>query len=459
MQLILAILTLPFTALARAGRWFTTAPAAVQVAAIVAIFQLLIVILAVAVVWTEGDRAILQAWWSPGKGLSLLALLLLVPWLVHRAARLWFEHQGERWPDVAAAWNAAREQLARQQVSLTQTPVFVVLGSDGGSLERGLFAETTLPLLVRQAPEGDGPLHVHANHDAIFVCLSGCGQAALGTPRTEAGLAEAAATVANPMEERHRATDRLAFACDLLRDARRPLAPVNGVLVVTTLPLDRPADSEAIAFGQAVGEDLATLVRLLGVRPPVTFVAASLQDDPAIKDLLARLSPADRAAAAGAAFPTGLTPTPSQLGDLAANVAGSLMDRLVTLLLDPRRIGDQPANRHLLGMLGRLGLIVNRQMALVLTHAFAPGVHGGAGRDGTPLLAGVAVAAVTPSADKRAFVRGLIERVIALQGELAWTARSLAVDAGARRWARAIGVATLAMVVAAATILWWKATR
>ena len=157
MQSLLKILLLPFTTIAAAMRGFGRASVATRIAWIVALFQFVVVALAVGVVLGAGDRAVLQSWWSPGKAAALLLLVVLVPLLVYQAARLWLEHQGGRWPDIAAAWSAAGDELGRQQISLTDSPLFLVLGSDGGELERALLAESSAPLLVQQSPAGGGP--------------------------------------------------------------------------------------------------------------------------------------------------------------------------------------------------------------------------------------------------------------------------------------------------------------
>jgi len=499
MQSLLTILLLPFTATAAAVRWFGRASVAARIAWIVALFQFVVVVLAVSVVLGAGDRAVLQSWWSPGKALALLLLVVLVPFLVYQAARLWLEHQGGRWPDIAAAWSAAGDELGRQQISLTDSPLFLVLGSDGGELERALLTESSAPLLVQQSPAGGGPLHVFASRDAIFVCFSGAGQTAVTAASIRTTLADGDGPSSGPLagidpetvsdhdaaglesgavavdarrtarssphsrsaKERREAADRLEFACDQLRQARVPLASINGVLVMLPLQVHSPAEADAVRLGQAVGEDLATVTRVLGVRAPVTFVAGVLQDDPAIDDLLPRLDAGKRADACGQPFPLGLPPTAEHLHALAFNAAGSLNDRLAELLLDPRRIAQQPANRHLLAMVGRLRLHVSTQIARVLQQAFSSDLHGGTdGRRGVlPLLAGCYVASISGDAGRRAFGRGLLDRIVQLQGELDWTDESLRAEAWAARTSRLLFGAAIAMVAALVAIAWWRLSR
>ena len=498
MQSLLNILLLPFTAIAAAVRWFGRASVAAKIAWIVALFQFVVVALAASVVLGAGDRAVLQSWWSPGKAAALLLLVVLVPLLVYQAARLWLEHQGGRWPDIAAAWSAAGDELGRQQISLTDSPLFLVLGSDGGELERALLAESSAPLLVQQSPAGGGPLHVFASREAIFVCFSGAGQTAVTAASIRSALADGetwsgALARANPeavvdrvaaelqsgtvtvdarpttrsspptrsAKERRDAADRLEFACDQLRQARVPLASINGVLVLLTLQVNSPADADAVRLGQAVGEDLATITRVLGVRAPVTLLAGVLQDDPAIDDLLPRVDAGKRAAAFGQPFPLGLPPTAEHLHALAFNTTGSLNDRLAELLLDPRRIAEQPANRHLLAMLGRMRLDVSTQIARVLQQAYSTDLHGGTdGRRGVlPLLAGCYVAAISSDTSRRAFCRGLLDRVVQLQGELDWTDESLRAEAWAGRMSRLLFGAAAVMVIAMVAIVWWRLSR
>ena len=157
----------------------------------------------------------------------------------------------------------------------------------------------------------------------------------------------------------------------------------------------------------------------------------------------------------------GLPPTAEHLHALAFNATGSLNDRLAELLLDPRRIAEQPANRHLLAMLGRMRLDVSTQIARVLQQAFSSDLHGGTdGRRGVlPLLAGCYVASISGDSGRRAFGRGLLDRVVQLQGELDWTDESLRAEAWAARTSRLLFGAAAVMVVAMVAIIWWRLSR
>jgi hypothetical protein len=476
MQTVLDILMLPYKGLAALVRWFASISAAARIACIVALFQFVVVFLAVVLVLAAGERAVLQSWWSPGKVLALLMLLVVVPALVYQAARLWLEHQGGRWADITAAWAAAAAELARQQVRFDEAPLFVVLGGDGGPAERSLLADASPPLVVEGAPAGGGPLHIYASREAIYVCLSGVGQtgvvaarmrAAQGIdaelPAGDAPADEAASAVGTAPRgglqrsalEREEATDRLRLACELLQAVREPLAPINGIIALMPLAIDRDADADAVVLGQAVGEDLATLTLELGIRAPVTIVAAGLEQDSAMPDLVSRLEAAQRLEASGTAFPPGIVPGVELLKVAAANAGGPLTDRIAEMLLDPRRIDQQPANRHLLAMLCRVRLHVAEQASRVLEQAFTADLHG----HNIPMLAGCYLAALGSKADRRLFTRGLLDRVVNLQGELDWTDDCLSRNGWATRIARSLFAMVAAMVLAIAAIVWWKIVR
>jgi hypothetical protein len=75
------------------------------------------------------------------------------------------------------------------------------------------------------------------------------------------------------------------------------------------------------------------------------------------------------------------------------------------------------------------------------------------------MLAGCYLAALGSKADGRLFTRGLLERVVNLQGELDWTNDCLSRNGWATRIARGLFAMVAAMVLAIVAIVWWKLAR
>jgi len=76
-----------------------------------------------------------------------------------------------------------------------------------------------------------------------------------------------------------------------------------------------------------------------------------------------------------------------------------------------------------------------------------------------PLLAGCYVASLSPVASRRAFVRGMLDAVCQMQGELDWTDESLQADIWASRLSRVLFAVTAVMVAAIVAIVWWSMAR
>jgi hypothetical protein len=76
-----------------------------------------------------------------------------------------------------------------------------------------------------------------------------------------------------------------------------------------------------------------------------------------------------------------------------------------------------------------------------------------------PLLAGCYVASISGTASRRAFVRGLLDRVVQLQGELDWTNESLRAEAWAGRMSRVLFAAAAVMFTAIVAIVWWRVSQ
>lgn len=467
MNALASILLAPFRALAGLGTWFARASLAARLALVVGIFQIAILVLATAAVLFAGEWAVLQLWWSPGKVLALLLLLVAVPVLVYQTARLWLSPRSARWPEIGIAWRAIREDLRRQDISLGDAPLFLVLGTDGATREAALFAELRPATILAGSPGSGGPLHAYASPEAVFLCLNTIGGMAAAVAEGAADDPQVSATVG---ERRHEAADQLKTLCDLITADRAPLVPINGVLVVVPLDLPRPATAATERLAAAAAEDVGVMVREFGVRMPVTFLATGLEADPVVTDLFTLLAqrqpvrvgadrivsqPSGREGARGAPFPPGLAPEQEHLVGMCAHAIGPVIDEIAELLLEPTRIGEQPMNRRLLACLVRLRLHGVAQLQVVLERVFSREVM----TAGLPLLAGCYVAALSPEAERRGFLTGALARVVEQQAELEWTDARWRADARASQAAMVLFGLALICLVTTAALLWWKFGR
>ncbi len=472
MNVLLQSLAAPFAGAASLGRWFLGLSLAGRIAVAVALFQAFLVVLALAVILLAGGIPIFQAWWTPGKFTSLLVLMLVVPALVFLAARLWLQHDVARWPDIDNAWQEARVELDRQAIDIRTTPLFLVVGLDGRDDEQTLMNAVPGTLLVKWAPAGSAPLHAYASADAIFVSLSGIGATcallngsgpAVGTAApAEIGGDDASAPTADAWRgsvvPRHRlddateqaAAERLRTLCAWLQTARQPVASLNGVVVV--LPFGDGETAATAALGAAVSADLQTIYGTVGLRAPVTIAWRGLEGVPGCRELITTIPPHERQAALGTAWPAGLPVSHPQAHDLAVATCGALIDRVSDHLLLPQSLQQSAINRALIDLVCRLRLTAGTTMATLLQRVVALADP----TTGPPPVAGSYFVAASSGTGPDCFVRGMLERAVAVQGELEWNRRRLVHDRNCQILGRVLGALDIALVIGVVGVIWWR---
>lgn len=465
MNTLLQILAAPFAAIQSLGRWFLGLSLAARIAVAVASFQVFLVTLAVAVILLAGGIPIFQAWWTPGKISSLLLLLVIVPALVFLAARLWLLHDVARWPDIDNAWQQARVELDRQAIDIRTTPLFLVVGLDGRDDEQTLMDAAPGSLLVKWAPAGSAPLHAYATADAIFVSLSGIGATCAllnGSTPAEPGpdgeSAPVAETWRGDLAPRYRlddatekaAAERLRTTCEWLQTARQPVATINGVVVV--LPCGDGDTSATATLGAAVSADLQAIFATVGMRAPVTIAWRGLEGLPGFHELLATMPAPQRQVAVGTTWPTGMPVTHSQAHDLAVATFGALGDKVGDHLLLPQSIREPANNRALIDLLCRLRLTSGTSMAALLQRVVALADP----TTGPPPLAGSYFVAASSGTRPDCFIRGMLDRAMAVQGELEWNRRRLVNDRNCQILGRLLGGLDLVLALGIVGVIWWR---
>jgi hypothetical protein len=143
----------------------------------VAVFVAFVLLAIVIACWWEFRTNPFHVPWryslTPMRAIAVLLLLMVIPVSVYQALKLWFQGEKSPFPDIDAAWQAGKEALRKQGLTLGDKPLFLVLGSPGDEQERALFETSKAAILVRGVPEGPAPLHWYATADRVFLCCSG----------------------------------------------------------------------------------------------------------------------------------------------------------------------------------------------------------------------------------------------------------------------------------------------
>ncbi|WP_254509837.1 type VI secretion system protein [Anatilimnocola floriformis] len=171
---ILNVISYPFqlvfmtpAALVGASSWFRGVSLAMRVAIVVFLFMLLFTVISAAYQFlgidpTNADRGS----WLRQSFVPSIVLMFLTPPVVYVAVRFWLEGSVSRFPDIDAAWKEGIAALEGAGISLTNTPVFLVLGARDEKQMRSLMRSTSIKFAVQGEPQGNNkPLHFYAAID------------------------------------------------------------------------------------------------------------------------------------------------------------------------------------------------------------------------------------------------------------------------------------------------------
>jgi hypothetical protein len=390
-------------------------------------------------------------------------------------------------PDIDEAWEEAVQTLDQAGISLTETPLFLVLGRPE-SPEETLFQGSGINWLVKQAPVGGRhPLHVYANRDVIFVTCAGAsllgrqaallsleniseGEAAggetggavlggddenktlkpgaeeikiikkiakmIGTAanghqrramRRESGLAMPNLLANTAEVELH--TSRFAHFCRLVTRDRAPLCPINGILLLAPLGVT-DTDIDAQRSADLLSRDLSVARQELKVQCTIIGLLVDVDQVPGFDDFLSRRSASERNRRVGQRFP--LNPP-----DLDEDTYGEKLHDSVRWMTD--HVVRDLVYRSFkveakISINDNLYLFLDdlRQRKDRLSRFLVQGITRDA--DGPPWFAGCYMAGT--GADKehdQGFVRGVLQRLLESQEFVAWTDRAVAEDARAAR--------------------------
>lgn len=439
----------------------------------------------------------------------VLILCLVIPWVAYQALKQWLGGRPSRFPDIDAAWKAGLELLERRGLDLSSLPLFLVVGVHDQHVAQALFRAAGLVVPGDPPFTGPGALHWHVNERGIFLVPTSASQVArlsqavqtspqpavarenpgllrqtvaagqLRQSAVFAGPAESPAVAApavdlrGTMELGALATDggprapvgptrrltrdeadeqlaRLAYVCELVRRAREPVCPINGILTVLPFDLLQRSASEGVEIRNAAQADMRAIRDTTRLRCSVVTLIAGLETESGFREMLRRVG-FERAKAQrfGKGYGVWNPPTAEQLEALAAHACGAFEDCVYELFRGKEGY-SKPGNPKLYSLLCRTRGEFKERLQNVLVNTFALDADKRAA-DAEPLLfSGCYFAATGDNEDRQGFVRSVFEKLMAEEMELQWTEAALAEDDRCRRWASVgmtlSGIAALVLV-------------
>jgi IcmF-related N-terminal domain len=433
--------------------------------------------------------------WLPLLAFCLYSMIWLLWWL-YRVLSLDIEPTPSEFRDIDEAWDRALEALRKADVSLVDTPVFLVLGCAAGSVE-AVFGSAGVRALVKHEPKDPGaPLQVTANRDAVWLTCPGIcelGQhdisltssspmdtslaslvdatsagstlGADGTLRVQdilkgASLEEVIASQKRIAARKHFDSPtfraRLRHLCRLVARDRLGLCPINGILIVLPVSTaDSPSRTQDISA--SCRSDLAVCHDTFRLRCPTVVLFSNMETLEGFKVVVDRLPAGAAGRRLGQEFPLVPDVDPSDVPECVQSavewVAETSFPSLVYSLLLVETPGGEgltdvvAANAQLFSAVAQMR---DRQARLAqLVRDCLPALPG------EPILfRGCYFAGTGADAAGQAFVGGVLKKLIANQDHVTWTADYLGEDASEHRMATAARnilrlVAGLGILVAA----------
>lgn len=219
---------------------------------------------------------------------------------------------------------------------------------------------------------------------------------------------------------------RMEHVCKLLRKARQPVCPMNGILAL--LPF-RVVDQAPEQVQQVAQRDLRVLRESLMLRCPLITLVTDMDREPGFRELVRRVG-AERAKENrfGKGYNVWNPPTDEQLEAVARHACGAFEDWTYMLFKEHDGL-RKPGNTKLFGLLCKIRGSFTDSLANVLADGFGfkPDREFELG-ERQFMFGGCYFAATGQSEDRQAFVKSVLLKLSQTEGELDWNPEAIAED-------------------------------
>jgi len=252
------------------------------------------------------------------------------------------------------------------------------------------------------------------------------------------------------------------YVCQLIRRAREPYAPINGVLVLLPffLTSSRKPGVKDLLF-RALKTDIEQVLTILMLRCPVLVLVTEMDDEAGFMEFVRRLAGQLGAAIAqqrfGAGFPTEVQLTEQRLHRLAAQARHRFEVFVYGFYCAPEALKRLAGNRSLYGFLCRIRRTTeNLKTILRAVYELNPGLTSQQKAVGELVFfSGCYFGGTGPTPERQSFVKGWFDKADEHEDDLEWTDAALRQDARYRLLGQVgLAVDTLLLIGVIAAGLW-----
>ena len=409
---------------------------------------------------------------------------------VYFFVKLYLKEEKSRFPELDRIWNDGLEMAFDKGISISDTPLFLVLGTSHPREVKSLSSMMGIAFDVEVPSNGPAPLSFYASERGIFLFLTGCNcisrlsTASHSMPaktssafqgehleRETSGTIDAShlaslqqfktmqATEPGPSadpfqpggtmllnegqdlsellkvdsvskvlgsQDIYDSEDRLRHVCHLIKKARLPVCPINGI--VTTLPFDL-IESSSSQLQIAIQKDIAVLREEFLVRCPNTTLVTGMETEEGFIELIKRLPPQKLSENRfGKGADLWVSPEAARMDAIAVHATATFEDWIYMLFQEENAL-KKKHNSRLFSMLCRVRGTFAENLRAVLSAGF------GFDPRTAPHLAyeqflfgGCYFGATGSNPSQQAFVKSVFAKTLQQEGELEWTPQARARD-------------------------------
>lgn len=242
---------------------------------------------------------------------------------------------------------------------------------------------------------------------------------------------------------------QLRYVGTLLRRARAPVCPMNGVLSLIAVESIHSTGAEMDEQQQAIRADLATLQFATQLRAPITALIVGLERERGFRELVRRVGK-ERASTQrfGRKFDVRAYPTKEELAALSLHVCGAFEDWAYALFREENAL-TRPGNMRLYELLSKVRCGWKTRLSELLAGGFGC-ESGQSQRRDSLLFSGCYLAATGDTPDRQAFAKGVIDKLKEEQELVEWSREAAT---GNRRQAMMASIGMLVTLFLAATLV------